>query len=150
MNPEAPIEQQDNFVFVRRTIEDGGKFNITEFVVLEGTPPEGFPRFKGAVQGQIGVYPNGQPIIGFKEFVIDADTGTEAFRQLPDLLKAAIDGLNRDAPRLVEEAIEAAKPKPELELVIAREIPRIDNGEVRMQFVQPAARGSKQRKRRSR
>ena len=148
MDLKEPVEQQDNFVFVRRTIEDGGKFKITEFIVLEGTPPEDFPRFKGAVQGQIGVYPNGDAIIGFKEFEIHADTGTEAFRQVPDLLKTAIDGLNRDAPRLVEEALEAAKPKPQL--VLANEIPRIDNGEVRMQFAQPASRGSKQRKRRSR
>ena len=148
MNLEAPIEQQDNFVFVRRTIENGGKFKITEFIVLEGTPPEDFPRFKGAVQGQIGAHPNGQPIIGFKEFEIHADTGTEAFRQLPDLLKTAIDGLNRDAPRLVEEALEAAKPKPQL--VLANQLPQIDNGEVRMQFAQPAARSSKQRPRRSR
>ena len=148
MNPEAPIEQQDNFVFVRRTIENGGKFKITEFIVLEGTPPEDFPGFKGAVKGQTGAHPNGQPIIGLKEFEIHADTAIEAFRQLPDLLKTAIDGLNQDAPRLVEEALEAAKPKPQLGL--ANQLPQIDNGEVSMQFAQPASRGSKQRPRRSR
>lgn len=148
MNPEAPIEQQDNFVYTRRIIENGGDFNITEFIPMEGTPPDGFSRFKGCVQGPIGAYPNGQPIIGRKEFAIDADTATDAFQMLPDLLKAAIDDLNRDAPRLVEEAIEAAKPKPQLSL--ATQIPQFDNGGLRTQFIQQAARDFKQRRRRSR
>lgn len=142
------IEQQDPFVYTRRIIENGGKFNITEFIPLEGTPPDGFSRFKGCVQGPIGVYPNGQPIIGRKEFAIKTDTAIEAFEMLPDLLQGAIDQLNREAPKLVAEAIEEAKPKPRL--VLANEIPRVDNGELRTQFVYPSARGSKQRKRRSR
>lgn len=148
MNPEPTIEQQDPFVFTRRIIENGGEFNIVEFVVLEGTPPVDFPRFKGSVQGPIGAKSNGELIIGVKDFSIDADTRIEAFQMLPDLLKEAINWLNRNAPRLVAEAIEAAKPKLRVEL--ACELPRIDNGGLRMQFAVPAARGSKQRQRRSR
>lgn len=141
-------EQQDPLVFTRRIIENGGKFNITEFIVLEGTPPPDFPRFRGSVQGPIGVKGNGELVIGVKDFSIDADTATEAFQMLPDLLQEAIDWLNHNARRLVAEAIEADKPKPRI--AVASKIPQFDNGELRMQFPELQSRAFKQRQRRSR
>ena len=41
-------------------------------------------------------------------------------------------------------------PNPNPKLALSKQLPQIDNGEVRMPFAQPAARGYKQRKRRSR
>lgn len=142
------IEQPQAFVFTERTIQNGGKFNITEIIPLEGTPPEGLPRFRGSVQGPIGVKPNGDIVIGFKDFPIDADSGTEAFQMLPGLLKEAIDYLNRNAERLVAEEIE--KDKPKKQIVVANQFSDLNNGDPRPQFPGVRTQSSKRRRRRSR
>ncbi len=145
-------DQQDQFVYTQRLIENGGKFKITEIVPLGGTPPEGFVRFRCLIQAPIGSTPDGQTIMGDNDFAIRADTPNEAFKMLPELVNAAIAELKRAAPDLVAKAIDEfkaeAEPKPEI--VVASQIPVLNNGDPRMQFPVVTSRGSKQRRRRSR
>ena len=77
---------------------------LNEHKVVSGTAPDDFGRFTATVVHNMRL-PNGEPIQGKAQVGIPADTLTEAFELLPDLIKKAAGEIEAKLQKQLRPAI---------------------------------------------
>ncbi len=102
-----PVAQ--HCIIERREFYDG-THSITEQVIVEGTPPADFNRYVVSGQVQVGTDRDGRPVGLNLQFGFNAPNIIEAFRELPELIKAK-----------AEEAVMQAKREQASRLILPTE-----------------------------